>query len=218
MSPISTNRHHTFWIFTAYLLFVVYGSLLPFEYREYTLAQAIELFAGIGYLDLGVVSRADWMANIVLYIPLAYLCCAWILGMRAVSTGRYLALLLVFAICLAVAVAVEFTQIFFAPRTVSLNDLLAETLGTLGGISLWAFGRGRIMQLRDAFAVGGHQSVVAAIAAYGMVYVALSLFPYDFLISIRELAWKLESGSQSWLIAGGCSDWVRCAARLAGGA
>ena len=216
MSPISTNRHHTFWIFTAYLLFVVYGSLLPFEYREYTLAQAIEQFAGIGYLDLGVVSRADWMANIVLYIPLAYLCCAWILGMRAVSTGRYLALLLVFAICLGVAVAVEFTQIFFAPRTVSLNDLLAETLGTLGGIGLWAFGRGRIMQLRDAFAVGGHQSVVAAIAAYGMVYVALSLFPYDFLISARELAWKLESGSQGWLISGGCSDWVRCVARLAG--
>jgi len=168
MSPISVTRRHAFWIFTAYLLFVVYGSLLPFEYRDFTLAQAIEQFAGIGYLNLGVASRADWMANIVLYIPLAYLCCVWLLGMRTVSTSRYLALLPVFTVCLTVAVAVEFTQIFFAPRTVSLNDLLAETLGILGGISLWVFGRWRVMQLRDAFAVGGRQSVLAAIAAYGL--------------------------------------------------
>jgi len=216
MTPISATRRHAFWIFAAYLLFIVYGSLLPFEYRDYNLAQAIEHFAAIRYLNLGVNSRADWLANIVLYVPLAYLGCVWILGMRAVSAGRYLALLMVFTICLAVAVTVEFTQIFFAPRTVSLNDLLAEVLGILGGISLWAFGRRRVVQLRDAFAVGGRQSVLAAIATYGMVYITLSLFPYDFLVSPREIAWKLESGSQGWLIAGSCSNWLRCVARLAG--
>jgi hypothetical protein len=64
--------------------------------------------------------------------------------------------------------------------------------------------------------MGGRQSVLAAITAYGLVYLALSLFPFDFLVSLKELAWKLESGNQGWLIAGSCSDPVRCLARLAG--
>jgi len=50
---------------------------------------------------------------------------------RVVTAVRHLALISAFAICLTVAVAVEFTQIFFAPRTVSINDLVAETLGIL---------------------------------------------------------------------------------------
>jgi glycopeptide antibiotics resistance protein len=166
----------------------------------------------------GVGSRADWIANIVLYVPLAFLGCVWILGMREVSAAQHLALLLVFSICLTVAVAVEFTQIFFAPRTVSINDLIAETLGSLAGILLWALGRWRIMQLRDAFLQGGRQSVLAVIAIYGLGYVALSLFPYDFVISIEELSWRLESDNLGWLIATDCADWVRCGAHLAGDA
>jgi hypothetical protein len=40
----------------AYLVFVVYGSLIPFEYRDHTLDQALASFANIAYLDLGVGS------------------------------------------------------------------------------------------------------------------------------------------------------------------
>lgn len=78
------------------------------------------------------------MANIVLYVPLAFLECVWILGLRADSRfRRTLGVLFMFALCGGVAVAVEFTQIFFAPRTVSLNDLLAETLGTVVCRAIW---------------------------------------------------------------------------------
>jgi len=76
------------------------------------------------------------------------------LGIRTVSMDRYLALFPCFIICLAVAVAMEFTQILFTQRTLSLNDLLVEMLEKLGGTGLWAFGRSRIVQLWDAFAVG----------------------------------------------------------------
>ncbi|HEC16060.1 MAG TPA: VanZ family protein [Sedimenticola sp.] len=215
MNLSALDRRHAFVAFLAYLAFVVYGSLVPFEYRDRTLDEAIRAFTTIRYLSLGVVSRADWVANIVLYVPLAFLGCAWIMRMRSVSAFRHLAAVFVFVICIAVAVAVEFTQLFFAPRTVSLNDLLAETLGTLGGIALWSLGRWRIARLLDAFTAGGRQSVFAAIAVYGLLYVALSLFPYDFIVSMSELEWKLASGSQGWLIAGGCADGLRCAARQA---
>ena len=39
---------------------------------------------------------------------------------------------------LALALAVEFTQLFFPPRTVSLNDILAESAGAVIGLSLCA--------------------------------------------------------------------------------
>jgi glycopeptide antibiotics resistance protein len=212
MSASAPDRRYAFLIFLAYLAFVGYGSLVPFELRGYTLDQAIRQFAAIGYLELGAASRADWVANIVLYVPLAFLGCAWAVGMRTRNPLRYLAALPVFAFCIAVAVALEFTQIFFAPRTVSLNDLLAETLGSLAGIALFGLGRRRIAHLHDSFVQGGRQSVVAAAVVFGLLYVTLSLFPYDFVISPQELASRLESGNQGWLIAGGCGGWLRCAA------
>ena len=216
LSPL--GRRHALLAFLAYLAFVVYGSLVPFEYRDHSFHQALEQFRAIAYLNLGVGSRADWIANIVLYVPLAFLSCVWMLGLRRPGALRQSGLMLVFVFCVAVAVVVEFTQIFFAPRTVSLNDLLAETIGTMGGIALWIGGRRRIVALWDAFAQGGRQSVVAAITAYVVVYIVLSLFPYDFVLSGKELVWKLASGNQAWLITHGCGAWLPCSARLAGDA
>lgn len=217
MSAIPIRRHAA-WIFLAYLLFVVYGSLIPFEYRDHALNQALEEFANIAYLDLGVGSRADWIANILLYIPLAFFGCVWLLGMRLEQPIQYLVLIPVLLICLSVAVAVEFTQIFFAPRTVSINDLIAETLGTFGGILLWAVARWRMLLMWSAFREGGRRSLLAVIAAYILGYVALSLFPFDFVISLQELSWRLQSDTIGWLIAANCSDWIRCLARLVGDA
>ncbi len=201
----------------AYLALVAYGSLIPFEYRDRSLEQAIEAFTAIPFLNLGVASRADWIANIVLYIPLAFIGCVWSGGMmRRAGTSHYFAIVLIFLLCMTTAVALEFTQLFFAPRTVSLNDLLAEMLGTLGGVVLWTLGRRRIERVWKAFAQGGRHSVLAAIVVYGLGYVLLALFPYDFVISTKELTWKLASGSNGWLVAGECRDWLRCSARLAG--
>jgi VanZ family protein len=209
------TRGRAFLWLAAYLAFVIYGSLIPFELRHLEPEQALRSFAHIPYLDLGMASRADWVANLVLYIPLAFLGCAWLAGMRTTSRLRYPALILVLVLCLAIAVAIEFTQLYFAPRTVSLNDLLAETLGTLAGILLWSFGREPMMRLKDAFARGGRSSVLAAAVAYGLVYLVLALFPYDFVISLDELARQLSSPRNGWLLSAGCGATARCSARLA---
>ncbi len=215
MSPPASDRRSTFLAFLTYLAFVVYGSLVPFEYRSATLEQALRQFAAIKYLDLGISSRADWIVNIVLYTPLAFLGCAWAVGLRSLNPLRHIAALSILGFCIAVAVAVEFTQIFFAPRTVSLNDLLAEILGSLGGIALFMLGRWRVARLLDDFALGGRRSIIAVGTAYFLLYVALALFPYDFVISPAELAWKLKSGHLGWLIAGDCGG-LACIPRQAG--
>jgi glycopeptide antibiotics resistance protein len=209
------DRRAFFLAFLAYLAFVVYGSLVPFELLPYSFEQAQQKFAAIGYLNLGATSRADWIANIVLYVPLAFLGCGWVAGMRSLSPLRHLAALLVLAFCVAVTVAVEFAQIFFAPRTVSLNDLLAETLGSIGGVVLFGLARWRILRLLDAFLAGGRNSVVAAGIVYALLYAVLSLFPYDFVLSRQEFSDKLAAGGHGWLLACDGSGWLRCAAHQA---
>ncbi|WP_296901218.1 VanZ family protein, partial [Thiohalocapsa sp.] len=205
-------REPRWWLLCLiYLGFVVYGSLVPLEWRDVPFDQAVARFASIGFLDLGAASRADWVANIVLYVPLGFLACAALFGLRAHGALAWIGATTVFAACVAVAVAVEFLQIFFAPRTVSLNDLLAETIGSAIGVGLWLFGRWRVVRLALGFASGGRPSVLAALGVFVMAYVALSLFPYDFVVSSDELAAQLASGNHAWL-AGGCDQWLRCLA------
>ncbi len=204
------------WVFLGYLVFVLYGSLIPFEIRPITLDQAWYRFLHIRFLNLGVVSRADWVANIALYIPLAFLGAAWAhqsLPAGRVSIPRLIAVLVG---CGAIAVGVEFLQVFVKPRTVSINDLIAEGIGIGTGLVLWVLGRGTLLRKRFELGVGGHRAVVAALSVYALVYVALSLFPYDLLVSAEELRWKIAGQRHGWLFApAACMDTMRCLAKLA---
>ncbi len=56
-----------------YLIFVIYGSLVPLEYRARPFAEAWREFQNIRYLQLGIASRSDWVANLLLFIPLSFL-------------------------------------------------------------------------------------------------------------------------------------------------
>src|SRR5215831_15837809 len=85
---------------------IIYGSLIPFQYRAATWQQAFEAFAHLKWLDLGVGDRADWVANLVLYAPFGFFACG-ALGRRSLAVGVVLAALF----GLSLAIGVEFAQI-----------------------------------------------------------------------------------------------------------
>lgn len=203
------------WALLAYLVFVVYGSLVPLDLRPLSLTDALARFAAIGWLDLQAVSRADWVANIVLYVPLTFLGCSWLMGLQPRLQRALPGALVVWLAGLGLALAVEFAQVFFAPRTVSVNDLLAEAIGGSLGVLLWLVGRARLQWMTAAFAAGGRASVTAALAVALAVYLALSLFPYDFVLSGAELSERLTGGRDGWLL-GNCPGLLRCLAVAAG--
>lgn len=186
------------------VIFIIYGSLVPFEIRHHTLAQAWESFRHIPYLKLGVASRADWIANIVLYIPFAFFASAWLGSGRYFFSRRPARALSVFAAGAALAVGVEFTQIWFAPRTVSLNDIIAEIIGTVLGIILWEVAGDRLTGLAKKIIAGGPPAVKAMVTFYVLGYLAFSFFPYDFIVTPQELAWKLGTGRVHLI-------WAHCA-------
>jgi VanZ family protein len=178
----------------AWLLFVVYGSLVPLEFRALDPAVAWQRFLQTPMLELGVDKRADWVANGVLYVPVGFLTAVVWMGAQAGAARRMAAVLGAVLLGWALALAVEFAQLFFPPRTASLNDLLAEGLGTVVGAALaW---RGSGWARRFLPALRTHWPAVAGslLPAYAAVLVLLGLFPFDLLLSGQELAAKWQGG------------------------
>lgn len=209
------NRAYLGPIGLVYLAFVIYGSLVPLAFQPRPLAETLNAFANIRWLNLGLASRADWVANLLLYMPLGFLASAWLTTAGQRISARLAAAMFALPFCLALAVGVEFIQLYFPGRTVSLNDLLAEALGSLIGAGLFVGLGERVTRMWQRWLEGGKHALGAVALAYLGAYLALSLFPFDFLVSQAELSQKWSSDTVSWLVAGsGCDKPALCLVRL----
>lgn len=179
----------------AYTAFVVYGSLVPLEYRALPLGEAFARFGEIPYLNLGIGSRADWVANILLFVPLAFV---WlgVLWHRWSAAMRIVASLGVWLAAVALSFGIEFTQLFFPQRTVSQNDILAETLGAALGIAAWWLVGPRLVRWVGGLRGGSEPWDFTRRVLY--VYLAglflYNVLPLDLTLSPVELWHKLREG------------------------
>ena len=189
------------WVFVSYLLFVSYGSLVPLDYHPMPWDEALRRFANIPFLQLGADSRADWIANGVLYLPLGLLLARLLRG--PLGASAIMAFIGSVGICGAIAVAVEFAQLSFPPRTVSQNDLIAEVIGSALGAWLAFVVQPWAQRLRHALNEGGQRVTTHALEAYALLYLALSFFPYDFALSSDELLARMRGANWAWLLTSG---------------
>ncbi len=175
----------------AYLVFVIYGSLVPLDFRPVALDAALARFQAIPYLDLGIGSRADWVANLLLFIPLAFL-----LGSLWPGHLRWPGTLVNVLFCVALSLAIEFTQIFFPPRTVSQNDILAESIGGLVGALVWLrYGEGfRRMLLNWQQSRGRANQAEKLLWVYLALLIGYNVLPLDLTFSPVELHEKWREG------------------------
>lgn len=200
--PSTPNKTQRAYIYAglAYLAFVIYGSLVPLDFNNRSWDDALQAFSQIPFLNLGIESRADWIANILLYIPLTYIWSDILIRPNHPALNVF-ASFSILASAIALSIGIEFAQLFFPPRTVSLNDLLAETIGSVAGIVLWhAFGTrisGWVADLRS----DGNTALTAALSLYLLGYIAYSLFPFDFVVTSDELSARLANGRNSLLIS-----------------
>lgn len=203
----------TFSIWFGYLFFVVYGSLVPLVYKPIPIDLAWANFQQIPMLVLGVESRADWIANGVLYVPVGFLT-AHLLIQKFSIAWRLPLFFLGGIFSFVLAFGVEFTQLFFPPRTVSLNDLLAECVGSLIGLILAARYSDWFKILLHAVFSNPRRLALRLVEAYLAAYVAFSLFPYDLLLSSAELEQKLQGDNWGWLLAGDAQGKILVALKL----
>lgn len=178
-----------------YMLFVVYGSLVPLNFHPLPLSKAISSFHNIPYLSLNINSRADWVANILLFIPLSFLWMS-ILHPKAKILNSTISSILIFLCCLALSITIEFTQMFFPPRTVSINDVLAESIGAVMGILFWLyFGRDFLRWLSEMKLFQTPVSMAHRLLwLYLGGFLFYNLMPFDLTISITEIYHKWKGG------------------------
>lgn len=192
----SAHRDLLFTLWLAWVVFVVYGSLVPLEFQSVPWAAAWERFSRIELLDVGVQGRGDWVSNGVLYVPVGLL--SMLLLVQGLQWSRWLAAGATAVLACALAVGVEFVQLFFPPRTVSLNDLLAEGLGAWMGLGL-AWSAPVWWPALERFVSGKAEQLQTALLPVMLAaLLLLALFPFDFLLSAQELEDKLRGGLWGW--------------------
>lgn len=192
---LSRQRAPLFWLALPYLVFVIYGSLVPLDFHALPWDEAVAKFREIPFLDLGIGSRADWVANLLLFIPLAFL---WT-GLLAHGRHPVVAALLTLLVWLAAAalsLGIEFTQLFFPQRTVSQNDILAEALGALLGIGAWWLLGDRALNWLEGWqkAHGRMETAHNLFWGYLLLLFGYNLLPLDLTISPVEIFHKFREG------------------------
>lgn len=195
MNRSAAARTHLWLAGLAYLLFVIYGSLVPLDYRAMPLDAAIAAFRQVPWLQLGIASRADWMANLLLFIPLAFIFTGALAHGRGIVV-RLLASALVLAASVGLSLGIEFTQLFFPQRTVSQNDIAAESLGGLIGIVAWWWVGGRFLGWYESWLDIREPAALSERLIWGyLAFVfAYNVLPLDLTISAVEIFHKWREG------------------------
>ncbi len=182
----------------------VYGSLVPLDYHPKPFNETWQQFLRTPYLHLDIYHLADWVANVLLFVPMSYFGVA-ALAMRSRSISLNIAAcLFVWLVCAALAVAVEFSQLWFPPRTVSQNDILAESIGSAIGClsaALTAGWVGRWLS-RALASVRPLQMADFALQIYVLAFLIYAVMPLDLALTADALALKWKSGRISWLWPG----------------
>jgi glycopeptide antibiotics resistance protein len=188
-------RGHLWLAGLGYLVFVVYGSLVPLHFRAMPMDAAIAAFRQIPWLQLGIGSRADWVANLLLFIPLAFIFSGALAHGRGLL-ARLLASALILAACVGLSLGIEFTQLFFPQRTVSQNDIAAETLGGLFGVIVWWSAGARCLGWYESWLEVREPAALSERLIWGyLAFVfAYNVLPLDLTISAVEVFHKWREG------------------------
>ncbi|NQU22400.1 MAG: VanZ family protein [Candidatus Nealsonbacteria bacterium] len=174
----------------------VYGSLVPLDYRPLAFDEAVARFRQIPYLALGVGSRTDWVANILLTVPIGYCWMgAFLAGRRFGRAGLVIAPAVVVGSA-AMSIAIEFAQLWFPDRISSQNDVVAQCIGACIGVGLWmAAGPGAHRWLQSYTAAKRpEQQIDWLLRAYLLGLLIYSVLPLDLTINPAEVMQKYRDG------------------------
>jgi VanZ family protein len=176
---------------SAFALLVVYASLVPLDEHPLSAEQAWALIAASW--PPAITSKTDFAANLILQCPFGFLLTG---GLTRDRRGRPLApALLAVVIAATLAFGIEFAQGMFAARTPSLTDVLAETIGALGGALLWMQSGPWLAHLAEHRWRRIGSPALLVLGAYAGVWVLWLWMPFDFTLRVTELVHKYREGS-----------------------
>ncbi len=152
--------------------------------------EALQRFLATPYVHNGSDQRADWMGNLTMLVPFGFLL-AGSLWPSGRGRGRAMAAVAAFGLSLILILAVKYAQLFFPPRTVTLNYIMAQSIGAAVGIGLFAATHSRLASVLWGRMGGGLEHLVVALQIYTAGLVLFLLMPLDFALSGDDLAMQI---------------------------
>lgn len=150
-------------------------------------SEALRRLTDLPLVANGSDQRSDWMGNLLMLVPLGFLVTGWLSPATRRSGAAGFA---AFALCLLFILTVKYAQLFFPPRTVTLNYVIAQCLGTAAGIL--AFGVLREPLARLGNAMTNLESLRLVLRIYTALVILFMLMPLDFALSPDDLAAQLS--------------------------
>lgn len=179
--PVVLTARHYWFLTIAFLLFVIYGSYVPLTTRSLSLADALDVYARRMSRGISFESRSDWVANVMLFVPLGFLAA----GSISVDRFRPVALIALIPAMALLSAAIEFFQLWFPDRNTTPNDVAAETLGgIIGVVGWWAIGTPFTHRVRQVWAnLGPGDWAARALPFYLLFLVIAHGMPFDLTLS-----------------------------------
>lgn len=140
-------------------------------------AQAFWQLLDARFISHGSDQRADWVGNLLMLVPFGFLAT----GAIHPASRAWRPVLAMLA-CTAVILAIKYLQLFFPPRTVSLNYIVAQCAGAAIGCSASAAWAATAQARWDPLA-----PLVLALRLYGVALLAFLLMPLDFAMDATDL-------------------------------
>lgn len=174
----------------AYALVIAYLSLVVgpagFHYVPLDPEAAWRMLRATPYLANGSDQRPDWMANLLMLVPLGFLATGMFWPRRQRQLRGLAAGAALFC-CFFLVIALKYLQLFFPPRTVSLNYIEAQSLGSLLGIGLFWVSYDRLPSLLQSISGQGRRPLMVFCGVYSVGLLFFFLFPLDFVLNAEDL-------------------------------
>ncbi|MEA2777774.1 MAG: hypothetical protein QOF90_3180, partial [Acetobacteraceae bacterium] len=176
----------------AYALLMVYASTVigpagvNFVYKDP--ARLFRTFLATPYILHGSDQRADWMGNVLMLVPFGFLLAGSLWPRRPLL--RLPAIFTAMLISVATILIIKYLQLFFPPRTVTLNYIVAQTLGaTIGCAGFFYFHEriGRSLSTQDPVA-----GLILALRLYFAMLVIFLLMPLDFALDATDIRSQID--------------------------
>jgi VanZ family protein len=195
-SPSPPRASHFFLLALGFAAFAIYGSLIPMNYRPLSWAETLDRFRAVPFYDLDVEYRADWLSNMVLFVPIGFFGTAALTVDRRSRFWQATSALLVALACAVFSIALELSQFWFPPRTVSQNDIVAEIIGAVVGSGIWfmigSYATAWVRSVFDSREPAARLDWL--LQAYTVFLFLYCVVPLDVTIHPNELWQKISKG------------------------
>jgi VanZ family protein len=141
------------------------------------------------WIDTGSDQRADWMGNLCMLVPFGFLMTATLAPRGGAGVFTFLFTLMLSA---AFVLGVKYAQVYFPPRTVTLNYVVAQLSGATVGVVLFAGSHARLVRMAWRRAGSARETLRNISIAYTAGVFAFMLMPLDFALSLDDLATRFD--------------------------